>query len=169
MTGLAWRAAQIPAQIEQAFTDAIDPETGEIVNESALERVNALAHEKTVAIEDLAYFVKELQTVKIAHLDAIIKELATKKARLQKASDICEAVISDLLPVGEKLETDFVKVKWHPSEAVMVDCAPELLPEKFQRIKTTCDPDKKALKDALKAGETIEGARIEKRFGLVIK
>jgi stress-induced morphogen len=72
MTGLAWRAAQIPAQIEQAFTDAIDPETGEIVNESALERVNALAHEKTVAIEDLAYFVKELQTVKIAHLDAII-------------------------------------------------------------------------------------------------
>lgn len=169
MTGLAWRAANIPVQIENALAEAIDQETGEIVNEVALERVNYLAEQKTVALEDLGAFVKELETVRIAHLDSVIQELAKKKARLQKAADICCDIIGKLLPIGEKLETDFVTLKWHSSEAVLVECAPELLPQEFQRVKTTCDADKTALKKALKAGEKIEGATLEKRHSLQVK
>lgn len=169
MTGLAWRAANIPVQIENALAEAIDQETGEIVNELALEKVNYLTEQKTIAIEDLGAFVKELETVKIAHLDSVIKELAAKKARLSKAADICYEVIGKLLPIGDKIETDFVTLKWHPSEAVIVDCAAELLPEEFQRVKTTCDADKTALKKALKAGEKIKGVTLEKRHSLQVK
>lgn len=169
MNGLAWRAANIPVQIENALAEAIDQETGEIVNEVALERVNYLAEQKTVALEDLGAFVKELETVRIAHLDQVIQELAKKKTRLTKAADVCYEVIGKLLPIGDKIETDFVTLKWHPSEAVVVDCAAELLPTEFQRVKTTCDADKTALKKALKAGEKIEGVHLEKRHSLQIK
>lgn len=168
MNGLAWRAAQIPAEIENTLSDAID-ENGEIVNEVALAKLESLTREKTVALTDLGSFVKEDLDVKIGHLDDMIGQLTAQQNRLMKAREICTRVIGELLPVGDKAETDFVKLSWRPSEAVIVDVAPELLPEKFQRIKTTCDADKTAIKAALKSGEIIEGAKLEKRHSLQIK
>lgn len=168
MKSLAWRAAQIPAEIENTLSDAID-ENGEIVNEVALAKLESLTREKTVALTDLGSFVKEDLDVKIGHLDDMIGQLTAQQNRLMKAREICTRVIGELLPVGDKAETPFVKLSWRPSEAVIVDVAPELLPEKYQRIKTTCDADKTALKAALKAGETIEGAKLEKRHSLQIK
>ena len=44
----------------------------------------------------------------------------------------------------------------------------ELKAEAFRRIKTTIDPDKVALKKALKDGETIPGAALEERQSVVI-
>lgn len=168
MKALVWHAAQIPAQIERTLTEAID-ENGEIVNEIALAQLESLAREKTIALTDLGSYVKEDLDVKIGHLEDMIAQLTGNLERMVKARGIVTKVIGDLLPPGETIKTDFVTLKWHPSEAVTVECAPELLPEKFQRIKTTCEADKKALKDALKAGEQIEGAKIEKRFSLQIK
>lgn len=166
---LAWRAGSIPAQLEAAFAESIDPDTGEIINEQALQRVEALAAQKTVALTDLGLFVKQADSIYIAHLDSVIAELKARKARIEKARDIAQAVIEKLLPVGEKLETDFVTLSWRKSEAVVVDGAPELLPEKYQRVKITVDADKTAIKAAIKAGEIVPGARLEVRQNLQIK
>lgn len=166
---LAWRAGQIPAQLETAFAEAIDPETGEIVNETAMERIESLAAQKTVALTDLGLFVKQADGIAIAHLDSVIAELRLKKARIEKARDIAEAVIEKLLPVGEKVESDFVTLGWRKSESVVVDGAPELLPEQYQRTKVICEADKTAIKAAIKGGEQVPGARIETRQNLQIK
>jgi hypothetical protein len=165
---LAWRAYKIPAEIENALVSAIDPETGEIVNDQALERVTALAEAKTVALTDLALFVKDAETVEIARMDQVIRELQARKAKWQKAVEICTTVIEKALPVGEKLETDFVTVSWKKTPpAVEFDGAPELLPEQYQRVKI--EADKKAMSAALKAGQEIPGAKLVQRHVLQIK
>jgi hypothetical protein len=99
---LAWRAQEIPAQIEQAFAEAVDPETGEIVDETALQKIEALTAQKTVAVTDLAWFVKQADTVMIAHLDAVMAELKARKARIEKARDIGQKVLESCLTPGEK-------------------------------------------------------------------
>lgn len=168
---LAWRAYQIPAEIENALLSAVDQETGEIINDQAMERVNALAEAKTVALTDLALFVKDAEAVEIARIDQVIKELQARKAKWSKAVDICSAVIENLLPVGEKLETDFVSVNWKKTPpAVEFNGAPELLPEEFQRvIPAKIEADKKAMSAALKEGREIPDARLVQRHVLQIK
>jgi len=165
---LEWKATRIPNEIETALAEAVD-ENGEIVNETALERVEALAQQRTVLISDLGAFVKEMRHVKIEHLDKVIAELKTKKARLEKAADICEAVIEKVLPVGEKVETDFVKLSWRKSESVEIAVTPEFLPDEFQRVKTTIEADKTGIKAALKAGRVVEGAKLVEKSHLQVK
>lgn len=168
MNGLAWRAAQIPAEIERTLSDAID-ENGEIVNEVALAKLESLTREKTVALTDLGSFVKEDLDVKIAHMQDMMAQLAAQLARYEKAKSVCLNVIGQLLPIGDKAETPFVKLSWRKSEAVVFEGAAELLPAKFQRVKTTVDADKKAIKAAIESGEEVSGAKIETRHSLQIK
>lgn len=165
---LEWKATRIPDEIETALAEAVD-ENGEIVNEMALERVEALAQQRTVLLSDLGAFVKEMRQVKIEHLGKVIAELKTKKARLEKAVDICEAVIEKVLPVGEKVETDFVKLSWRKSPSVEVSVAAEFLPKEFQRVKTEIEPDKIKIAAALKAGKTVKDAKLVEKYSLQVK
>jgi len=50
---------------------------------------------------------------------------------------------------------------------VVVECATELLPDEFIRIKV--EPDKAKLKQAIKQNREIEGVHIESRQSLQIK
>ena len=79
-----------------------------------------------------------------------------------------EKAIRANLAEGEKLKTDDVSVSWRRSESVICGDA-AFLPAKFQRVKTTIEADKKALKEALTAGEKIDGVTIEVKQNLVIK
>jgi hypothetical protein len=54
------------------------------------------------------------------------------------------------------------------SEAVEVDVL-EALPSEFLNIKNVVTADKVAIKDAIKRGENITGARIIENFNLQIK
>lgn len=44
----------------------------------------------------------------------------------------------------------------------------DALPEQFIRVKTTVEPDKVALKAALKAGQDIPGAALSQSFSLQV-
>lgn len=162
MTGLAWRAAQIPEQIEQAFAEAIDSETGEIINDTALAKVEALAAQKVVAASDLALFVKECDTIAIAHLDSVIGELQKKRQRIAHAQEVAYAVLEKIVQPGEKIDSDFVSVSWRKSPpSVKVEGPADLLPPEFQRvIPATVEADKKKIKAALQAGQEVPGCKI---------
>jgi hypothetical protein len=54
------------------------------------------------------------------------------------------------------------------SEAVEVDVI-EALPSAFQNVKTVVTADKMAIKEAIKKGKTVFGARIIENFNLQIK
>jgi len=94
--------------------------------------------------------------------------LQKDKARFGKAVEFAKNAITANLKEGDKLKTDDVSVSWRKAEAVIVTDA-AFLPERFQRVKTTIEADKKALKEALTAGDKIAGVSIETRHSLVIK
>lgn len=66
----------------------------------------------------------------------------------------------------EKIETDMFRLSFRRSEVIEVDDV-EKLPEQFVVIKKSAD--KKAIKEAMKGGETLEGARIVVKNNLQIK
>lgn len=66
----------------------------------------------------------------------------------------------------EKIETEMFRISFRKSESVEVDNA-EVLPEEYLVVKKSVN--KKAIKEALKNGETVEGARIVANNNLIIK
>jgi len=58
---------------------------------------------------------------------------------------------------GNRYSGDTVSISWRKSERVEVDDM-DTLPDQYTRVKV--EADKTAIKSALKAGESIEGARI---------
>ena len=162
-----YRALTIAPEIDALMESAID-ETGEIVNELALSQADALIKERTVLLTDIAAWVKWAKQSRITEIEARIEQLEKDKSRFLKAIEFGEKAIRANLAEGEKLKTDEVSVSWRKSESVIVvDAA--FLPEQFQRVKTTIEADKKALKEALTAGAKIEGVSIETKNSLVIK
>lgn len=85
---------------------------------------------------------------------------AHRKARENAAAALKARLCDAMVTLGrEKVETDRFKVavqRAAPSVVVLVE--PEALPEPFRRvIPATVSADKKALADALKAGEDLAG------------
>ena len=68
----------------------------------------------------------------------------------------------------DKIESDLFKLSLRRSEAVEVDMV-EALPNAFQNVKNVVTADKVAIKEAIKRGENVIGARIVENFNLQIK
>lgn len=162
-----YRALTIAPEIDALMESAVD-ETGEIINEVALSQADELIKEQTVLLTDLAAWVKWAEQTRIAEIDVRIEQLKKDRARFEKGVEFAEKAIRANLVEGEKLKTDEVSVSWRKSESVICGDA-AFLPAKFQRVKTTIEADKKALKEALTAGDKIDGVTIETRQNLVIK
>ena len=68
----------------------------------------------------------------------------------------------------DKIESPLFKLSLRRSESVEVDIV-EALPSQFINIKNVVTADKVAIKEAIKRGENIIGARIIENFNLQIK
>jgi hypothetical protein len=73
-----------------------------------------------------------------------------------------------LVSAIDKIESPLFKLSLRRSEAVEVDVL-EALPSEFLNIKNVVTADKVAIKDAIKRGENVFGARIIENFNLQIK
>jgi hypothetical protein len=103
-------------------------------------------------------------------IDAEIKRLkAMKESRDKKVVWLTESLKRAMLVSGiEKIESPLFKISLRRSEAVEVDVV-EALPNAFQNVKNIVTADKIAIKEAIKRGETVMGARIIENFNLHIK
>ena len=103
-------------------------------------------------------------------IDAEIKRLkAMKESRDKKVEWLKESVKKAMLVSGiEKVESPLFKLSLRRSEAVEVDVV-EALPNAFQNVKNVVTADKVAIKEAIKRGENVMGARIIENFNLQIK
>lgn len=143
-----------------------DPDTGEVDGEAlaAYAEYNAAAAEK---LEGTACYVRELK----AEADAIKAEeerLAKRRKALEnKALRLMNYMRPALDAVGGKVRGLMASVRISKSQAVTVFDL-DALPDAFKRVVTKVDPDKVALKKALKAGEDIPGAALEDRQSVVI-
>lgn len=161
---------EINKQIEEAFAKAIDPETGEI-SEEAIELINALQMEKDAKIENVALWHKNT----VADIKAIadeIKALQDRKKRLEAKQAWMDKYLESALN-GQKFETPKVAITYRKSTTVEIPDVP-----KFVRYYSDTDyviekvdyaPDKAAIKEAIKAGESIEGAALVEHQNMQIK
>jgi hypothetical protein len=108
-----------------------------------------------------------------AESDAIDQEIkrlkAMKESREKKIEWLKESVKKAMLVSGiEKVESPLFKLSVRRSEAVEVDLV-EALPNAFQNVKNVVTADKIAIKEAIKKGENVTGARLVENFNLQIK
>lgn len=150
-------------EIDQAILACVDLETGEIIDQDQLDN---LMMERSDKIESVALWVKNLESDAMAYKAekeafADREKKATEKAKRLKEwlARVCE---------GEKFSTAKCAVSFRRSESVEIVDAKEI-PDEYIRVKMTSEPDKVAIKDAIKSGMEIGGCQLVSKLSTSIK
>ena len=116
-----------------------------------------------------AYVIKQLDADCEA-IDLEVKRLnALKKVRSNAVERLKYNITSAMLLFEiEEIKTPLIKLNFRNSESVEITNE-EVLADKFLVTKTVTTPDKKAIKEAIKLGEVVEGAIISYNKNLQIK
>ncbi len=149
-------------EIDQAILACIDAETGEIVD---VEQLEALQLEREEKIENVALWYKNL----VADAKAYGAEKAAFAEREKAAKTKAESLKRwlDEALAGNPYKSARVAVSYRKSERVIVDDI-HSLHTRFLKFSEP-EPDKTAIKAAIKEGEEIIGAHIETCSNMTIK
>lgn len=141
---------------------AVDTETGEIIDIEALE---SLEMERDQKIENIACWIKNLNSDAEQIRQEELKLAARRKACTNKADSLKNYL--QMFLDGQKWKSPKVAISYRKSE--VVDCQNlELVPEIYLKFK---DPelDKVGIKKAIKAGEEIAGCSLVEKQSMVLK
>ena len=152
---------EINEQIQKAIELGFDPETGEILDASALEQLQIDRDEK---IENICLYIKDL-TAEAKALADEAKALSERKERSAKKAESLKNYLQAMLD-GQKWKSSKAAVSYRKTQSVVVDDLEALKPE-FLRIKK--EADKTAIKEVLKAGAAVSGAHLEEKQSMSIK
>ena len=146
--------------------EGVDLETGELSDEliNALEVSQANLQQKGI---DIGYVIKSFDD-EIELYDKEIKRLTERKKALQNAQDRVKTSLKNAMEEFNIVEIkgQTLKISFRKSESVEIDNV-DLLDERFKRVKV--EPDKTAIKQAIKQGEQVEGARLVENNNLQIR
>lgn len=161
---------EIDKAIEAAIMEGINPETGEILDFSAVE---ALQMEREAKLENLALYVKNLTSEAAAIKQEETALTERRKAKEAKAERL-KAYLADALG-GSPFETARVKCSFRKSTAVNITDNVGLLWYLKSMSLVKCykqkDPEvvKSEVAKLLKEGKEIPGAVLEERNNMTIK
>lgn len=148
-------------EIDTRLMSLIDQETGEVKD---LDAFIALTLEHNRLVEGVALWVQDLNRQNEA-IAAEVKRLQERKAQVERrASRLAENLGAYL--DHQKFQGDLVTVSFRHTEAVEVERDAELPPE---LTRTQVEPDKAAIKAAIKAGQTVPGCSLVKNISTIIK
>lgn len=145
------------------FEFEVDPETGELLNALSWDELNMAFGEK---VENIACYIKNLNS-DIAAFKAEEEQLAKRRRSNEKKVEFLKRLLADNMG-GEKFSTAKCAVSFRRSEAVQVDDV-DRIPAELLRVKTTIEPNKTAIKDAIKAGQEISGCKLIENMSVQIK
>lgn len=148
-------------EINEQIEGLVDPETGEIADFEAFEKLNLDLDTK---IKNIALWIVNLRS-DAEQLEEQEKKFRDRKTAAKNKAESLKNLLDGFLS-GEKRSYPEVVISYRKSEQVAVDDGAKL-DDRFLRIKA--EIDKTALKDALKHGESIEGARLEVKNNIQIK
>ena len=148
-------------EINEQIAGLVDPETGEIADFEAFEKLNLDLETK---IKNIALWIVNLRS-DAEQLEEQEKKFRERKTSAKNKAESLKNLLDGFLS-GEKRSYPEVVISYRKSEQVAVDDDAKL-DDRFLRVKT--EIDKAALKDALKHGESIEGARLEVKNNIQIK
>lgn len=155
-------------EIDQSIMELVDPETGELLD---FEAFAELRMEREKKIEAMALWVKDL-TATAAAIAEEIKVLQDRKRHAEAKAQRLKEYLDRALD-GQKFTTPRCSVSYRSSSKVQVDpyfvaWALENERDDLLRVKPA-EPDLRAVKAALDAGEEIPGAEIVKTRSLGVK
>ena len=156
---------EIKADLEHVLDGGliVDEETGEVLFDSEnLEQLQAAYEEK---LEAVGLFIKNLESDAAAIREEEKKLAARRHVMENKAKRLREYMLLNLGD-GEKVKTARIEIGTRYTEAVHVDDDAEV-PEEYMRIKA--EPNKTALKAALKNGVEIPGVQMVRNRSLQVK
>lgn len=169
MTALYVLTDQLRGLQALADTDADIPE--EVIRDT-LEGLDGAIQVKAT---NVAMFVRNQELLADA-IEAAAKSMKERAARVRRRSDsIRQYLLSNMVSAGitsvESAELS-IKVKKNPPSVIVED--ETVVPEQFKALPPPPPPpaprvDKKAVADAIKAGETVPGCRLEQGNRLEIK
>lgn len=143
----------------------VDEETGEI-EPATLESVQIASEEKIIAT---AMYIRRLDALNKATKETIQnlqKRVSADSKRIEALKWLMTKAMDSLQYT--EVKSPEVTLRFRKSSSVEITDS-ESLPEQFLRTKTVVEPDKTAIKNALKAGEKIQGAQLVESRNLQIK
>ncbi len=154
-------------EIDNAILDCIDLETGEVID---TERLDALHMERDAKIENVALWIKDLK----AESEAIKAEKMALAERQKVAENKAESLKNWLAYAldGQKFSTARCAISFRKTEKVEIsDVGMIRLMKEHDELLTYNDPEpnKTAIKQALKDGLTVQGVQLVQNMSTIIK
>lgn len=138
-------------------------EDGEVLN---IDELDALELEKKEKLENIGLWIRNLEAEK----DAVSNQkkiFADREARLGKKIDSLKGYLTYALD-GQKFSTDKVSVSFRKSESVHITDE-HLIDDSYMDVSVVKRPNKKVIKDALKAGKEVFGAELLEKQNISVK
>lgn len=161
---LASRIEIIAADLESddpATVAAAETELEELINSETDNREAILAK-----ADCWAWVIQRRRAMATARADQA-KRLTILATRDTAAADGMEArliaALTRAFPAETRFDLPHHRITSRRSEAVEVTCDPGDLPEDYQRVKVEIEPDRAAIKEAIKAGHRIYGCDLVQR------
>ena len=154
-------------EIDNAILECIDMETGEIID---AEKLDALNMERDAKIENVVLWIKDLK----AEVEAIKAEklaLAERQKVAENKVDSLKKWVAYALG-GQKFSTAKCAVSFRNTESVEVtEEGLEVLMKEHDELLTykAPEPNKKAIKDAIKDGLNVAGVQLVQNVSTIIK
>ena len=154
-------------EIDNAILDCIDLETGEVID---TEKLDALNMERDAKIENVACWIKDLR----AENEAIKSEKQKLDSRRKVNDNKIESLMGWLNYAlnGTKFKTGKCAISFRNTESVEVtEEGLEALMKEHDELLTykAPEPNKTAIKQALKDGLTVAGVELVRNTNVIIK
>jgi len=168
-------AARIDDTAERLFSD--DPADVAAATKALEHLITAEASNRSALAEKAdawCWVIDQLRAKADAqreHSQRLARMAEQAEHRAQALQDQLVRALSHVDPDATRWELLSHKLTSRKTTSVEIDpdVAPDDLPEQFRRVKTTTSADRTALAAALKAGESIDGARLVERRSWSIK
>ena len=149
-------------EIDQAIMNCLDEETSEVLD---LDRMNALQMERKAKIENVALLYKNVK----ADMEAYKAEKTAFAEKEQAAKNKLESLKNylDYALQGQKFKSVRASIFYRKFEAVECDDVHQLDDDYLRYAEPM--PDKIKIKDAIKAGQEVKGARLVERQSIQIQ
>ena len=154
-------------EIDNAILECIDMETGEVID---AEKLDALNMERDAKIENVVLWIKDLK----AEAEAIKAEKLALAERQKIAENKVESLKKWVAYAlgGQKFSTAKCAVSFRNTESVEVtEEGLEALMKEHDELLTykAPEPNKKAIKDAIKDGLNVAGVQLVQNVSTIIK
>ena len=154
-------------EIDNAILECIDMETGEVIDS---EKLDALNMERDAKIENVVLWIKDLK----AEAEAIKAEKLALAERQKIAENKVESLKKWVAYAlgGQKFSTAKCAVSFRNTESVEVtEEGLEALMKEHDELLTykAPEPNKKAIKDAIKDGLSVAGVQLVQNVSTIIK